>query len=367
MLETVDDLLRQWVAIAALEALHGHVAQQRLVGLALLEERVSRQDDVAELERDVAFVGDFERRGQALRMFPERLGHLLGTLEVELVVRELHAVLVADELAHADAQHEVLGVGVFLPEVVQVVGADDLEAHLAGEFAQRVVETRLADAVVGHDLGALVLQLDVEVILAEDVDEGLRPLLGDFVLAAVDGLGDDAGDAGAGRQDAVMILAQRLERDARFVVEALSGGIRDDAHEVAIAAVVLGEQDHVIELGTLVARERGVGREVDLAADDGLDTGLDGRLVELRAAVHVAVMATAGMPSSLARVHSSLIRVAPSSREYSVCTCRCTKVPASRHEVGMGPLPSLAALICSNAGMSCSAMATPRHRRRRAR
>ena len=290
VLEAVDDLLRQRVAIAALEALHGHVAQQRLVGLALLEEGVSRQDDVAELERDVAFVGDFERRGQALRMFPERLGHLLGTLEVELVVRELHAVLVTDELAHADAQHEVLGVGIFLPEVVQVVGTDDLEAHLAGELAQRVVETRLADAVVGHDLGALVLQLDVEVVLAEDVDEGLRPLLGDFVLAAVDGLGDDAGDAGAGRQDAVMILAQRLERDARFVVEALRGGIRDDAHEVAVTAVVLGEQDHVIELGTLVARERGVGREVDLAADDGLDAGLDGRLVELRAAVHVAVI-----------------------------------------------------------------------------
>ena len=223
-------------------------------------------------------------------MFFEGLCHLLGTLEVELVVRELHTVLVVDELAHADAEHEVLRVGVLLSEVVQVIGADDFEAHLSGKLAQRVVETRLADAVVGHDLRALVLQLDVEVVLAEDVDEGLRPLLGDFVLTAIDGLGNDAGDTSAGCQDAVVILAQRLERDTRLVVEAIGRGVRYDAHEVAVAAIVLCEQDHVIELGTLVTRERGIGREVDLAADDGLDAGLDGRLVELRAAVHVAVI-----------------------------------------------------------------------------
>ena len=290
VLEAVDDLLRQRISVAALETFHRHVAQQRLVCLSLLEEGVARQDDVAKLQGHIAFIRDLERRGQALRMLLERLGHLFRALEVELVVRELHALGVAHELAHADAQHEVLRVGVLLAQVVQVVRADDLEAHLVCELAQRVVETRLADAVVGHDLRALVLQLDIEVILAEDVDEGLRPLLGHLELATVDGLGDDAGDARARGQDAVMVLAQRLERDARFVIEAIRRGIRDDAHEVAVPTIVLREQDHVVELRALVAAQRGIRREIDLAADDGLDAGLDGRLVELRATVHVAVV-----------------------------------------------------------------------------
>ena len=64
-------------------------------------------------------------------------------------------------------------------------------------------------------------------------------------------------------------------------------------------------------------------------------------------------MATAGMPSSLAYLHMSFRRVAPSSMEYSVWTCRCTKEPlASRQAVGSGPWPSEAALISSNWGMS---------------
>ena len=223
-------------------------------------------------------------------MLLEGLGHLFGALEVELVVRELHALGITHELAHADAQHEVLRVGILLAQVVQVVRTDDLETHLICELAQRVVEARLADTVIGHDLRALVLQLDVEVVLAEDVDKGLRPLLGDFVLAAIDGLGNDASDASARGQDAVVVLAQRFERDARLVVEAVRCGVRDNAHEVAIPAIVLREQNHVIELRALVAAQRGIRREIDLAADDGLDACLDGRLVELRAAVHVAVV-----------------------------------------------------------------------------
>ena len=67
-------------------------------------------------------------------------------------------------------------------------------------------------------------------------------------------------------------------------------------------------------------------------------------------------MATAGMPSSLAYAHKSFRRVTPSSSEYSVCTCRWTKLPASRQVVGMGPAPSLAALMASNPGISASAI-----------
>ena len=38
-----------------------------------------------------------------------------------------------------------------------------------------------------------------------------------------------------------------------------------------------------------------------------------------------SVVATAGMPIREASANRSSIRAAPSSIEYSVCTCRCTK------------------------------------------
>ena len=289
VLETLDHVFWQGVAVALLEAGDGLLAQHGFVGFARRQGE-ARQDDLAELQRDVALVCDLERGLQAFRVLAQGLCHLLRRLHVELVVGELHAVFVCQVLAHADAQHEVLGVGVFALEVVEVVGAHRLQAHLVGEAGEDVVEARLRDAVVRDDLWALVLQLDVEVLAPEDVDEGLGPLLGDVVLAAVDGLGDDAGDTGAGGQDAVVEPAQALERDAGLVVEAVHRGVRDDAHEVAVALVGLGQQDHVVELRFAVLAQLAVWREVDLAAQDGLDAHRGGRLVELRAAVHVAVV-----------------------------------------------------------------------------
>ena len=224
VLKTLDHVCREGVAVALLEAGDGLLAQHGLVGLSCRQWE-ARQDDLAELQRDVALVCDLERGLQALRVLAQGLCHLLRRLHVELVVGELHAVFVCQVLAHADAQHEVLGIGVLALKVVEVVGSHRLQAHLVGQAGEDVVEARLRDAVVRDDLWALVLQLDVEVLAPEDVDEGLGPLLGDVVLAAVDGLGDDAGDAGAGGQDAVVKPAQALERDAGLVVEAVNRGV----------------------------------------------------------------------------------------------------------------------------------------------
>ena len=76
---------------------------------------------------------------------------------------------------------------------------------------------------------------------------------------------------------------QHLKRRAWLVVEAAHGSVAHHLHEVDVARLVLGEQDHVVELGLVVAREGVVGREVGLAAKDGLHerAGLD--LVEVAA------------------------------------------------------------------------------------
>ncbi len=289
MLEAVDDLLRQRVAIAHLQAGDGLLAQHRLVGFAFRQGE-ARQDDVSEFERDVALVGDFQRGGQRVWVGGQRLAHLVGALQVELVVAKTQAAFVVHGFARANAQHEVLHLGVFLLEVVHVVGAHALEAHLARQLRQLHVQLRLSLAGIADDFGALVLQLDIEILAAKDVDEGLRPLLRLVHFPAVEVLGDDAGDASAGGQDALVEFLQQARRDERLVVEIVHRGLAHDAHEVAVALVGFGQQNHVVAARGFVARNFVLRREVDLAAKDGLDAGLHGGLVHLGATIHVAVV-----------------------------------------------------------------------------
>ena len=105
-----------------------------------------------------------------------RLAHFLFGLHVELVVLELHAVRLVDRGTGADAQHDVLGLGVFLQQVVEVVGGDGLESRGLRHAGELVVQLGLGEAGVGAD--ALVLQLDVEVALIEAAGELTGPFHG---------------------------------------------------------------------------------------------------------------------------------------------------------------------------------------------
>lgn len=92
--------------------------------------------------------------------------------------------------------------------------------------------------------------------------------------------------------DALVVLAQEVLVDARLVVHALDVGQRDELDEIAIARLVLREQDQMvvadaIDLAVFLARARG---HVDLAADDGLHALLLCLFIEVDDAVHGAVV-----------------------------------------------------------------------------
>ena len=182
---------------------------------------------------------------------------------------------------------------------MKVVRGNRLDAELAGKLVEVPVELVLRHAGVGAH--ALVLQLDIEVAGRKDGAKGLGPLHRLSVIAPVDALRNDAGDACRGRDEAVGVVAKHVERNARLVIKTARGRLRHHVHEVDVAGVVLGKQDHVIQVGLAIARKRGIGCEIDLAAQDGLDAvlgalasvGAAGNLgieVILRAAIHIAVV-----------------------------------------------------------------------------
>ena len=269
------------VAVVLAQALLALATELALVRLARVEQREAREDDLVPVELDVALVRQLEGVLAGLRAPGEEGAHLLLALHVELATLHAHAVLVVNLRVHADAHHEVLRGGVLAREVVEVIRADDLEIERVGQLHQLLVELAVRHAVLEGQ--AMVLDLDVEVAGGEDLLEGAGPLEGLVRLPAQDGARDDAGDARCRSDDALGVSAEHLERRAGLVVEAANGRVAHHLHEVDVAGLVLGKQDHVVELGLMVAREGVIRREVGLAAEDGLHERARLHLVEVAA------------------------------------------------------------------------------------
>ena len=90
------------------------------------------------------------------------------------------------------------------------------------------------------------------------------------------------------------MLRENFFVDARFVIVALDVGVGDKFDEVFVAGLVFGEEDEVVvnvfAAGTAFLFETRTGRDVNFAADDGLDPfGPDG-LIEIDRAVKHAVI-----------------------------------------------------------------------------
>ena len=246
---------------------------------------------LADRQLDVAHLGDGDGVLDGFGDLAEDAEHLGLALEVELRGGIAHAALVGQAGAGLDAEHRVVRDGIAGVDVVHVVGGDDAERELAGELEQ-----------VGDDalllLEAVVHQLDDEVLAAEDLDEPAAGLAGGLVVAAEEGLGDDALEAAGETDQAVGVLGELLEVGARLVVQAADVRVGDELGEVLVAFEIPGEHAHVeiLVLATIgFVGERVVPDEVELAAEEGLELhvalgALLGLVPEIEEAEEIAVV-----------------------------------------------------------------------------
>ena len=156
------------------------------------------------------------------------------------------------------------------------------------EFAFEAEEIVLNLALGGQ---ALVLNLEVEVALAEDVLvlEGGGPGL--VVFAGGELFAELAGEAAGGADEAFGVLGEPGLADARLAIEAVERGLRGDADEVAVALFVFGEDEEMVVVVALAGGAMvGVFADVELAAEDGLDALLLGGVEEVDGAVDVAMV-----------------------------------------------------------------------------
>jgi len=237
------------------------------LGLHAFAEDVDGVVVLADRQLDVAHLGDGDGVLDGLGDLAEDAEHLGLALEVELRGGIAHATLVGQAGAGLDAEHRIVRDGIAGVDVVDIVGGDNAELELAGELEQ-----------VGDDalllLEAVVHELDDEVLAAEDLDELPTGLAGGFVVAAEEGLGDDALEAAGEADQAIGVLGELLEVGARLVVEAADVRVGDELGEVLVAFEIPGEHAHVeiLVLATIgLVGERVVPDEVELAAEEGLE------------------------------------------------------------------------------------------------
>ena len=131
----------------------------------------------ADVDVDVDAIGDAHRVGHGLGVRAEEAGHLVGALDVEIVGVELHPLLVAEGLAGADAEEDFVGEGVGLVEVMGVVRADELQS----DFTPELRHERHDLLLIGN---AVVLDLEEEVLRAEDLFVRQRGVFGFLIVAA---------------------------------------------------------------------------------------------------------------------------------------------------------------------------------------
>jgi hypothetical protein len=147
------------------------------------------------------------RPADGVEVVREERRHLGGGLQIELALLEPHPAGSVEVAAGADAQQDVVGFVLVAPDVVQVVGDDEIEPDFLAELDQLGVE--------GELLGdAVVLQLQEEALLAEDVAIHAGGLAGKLPVVDFERLGDLAAEAGRRSDQALGVLGQDFVVDA---------------------------------------------------------------------------------------------------------------------------------------------------------
>ncbi len=181
---------------------------------------------------------DVERGVAGLGRIGEELAHLLGRLEVELIVLKPQALRVGDHLPGADAEQHIVRGGVITAQVVEVVGGDGACADLLRQGEQRGAYAVLHRVVVMVDLNEIAVAED-RFVIADQAAGGLE-------LPAGQRLSHRSTEAAGQDDQPRVVLGEQFEIDAGLVVISLEKADRDELEEIAVAGLVGGQHGEMV-------------------------------------------------------------------------------------------------------------------------
>jgi hypothetical protein len=233
---------------------------------------------------DVAHVGDELGIMDGLLVFGQALAHFILGHDMVVWAVEAHAVHVGHLLERLDTEQDLVRGIVVLAQVVTVARRHSLRANTLRDAAQDGKGALFL-------LDTVVLELYKVVLLAENAL--VLPGNPQRLLLVPPGgrLGNLSLEAGGQGDDPLVVLLQCFIVDTRLIVEALKVADRDDVAQVLISLEVLRQENQVVgKSRLLVLVEAAVRGHIDLAADDRLEPRILHLQVEVKHAVHIAMV-----------------------------------------------------------------------------
>ena len=255
-----------------------------LCSLLIHDIRRTRRGEVVgvHLELELAARGDLCRTVDGLAVFGEEGAHLLLRLDVLLVRGQSLSIGRVQRLSSRDGVQQIEGHGVGILEVATVICDHRLDAELGPQSA---------GACVGFSLTGEpdVLQLEEQVLGAEDVEEGLCPLPGGVEVAATAHAERSMDSAGEDNQALSMGL-ELLEVDARAEVHAIEDRGRHERAQVVVPLRRLNQEDEIPSpiRRAVIELVYALGPNPELGPKHGMNPGAFSGLVELDGPVEIA-------------------------------------------------------------------------------
>ena len=272
------------VGVPLPEAVITQLAEVFLIGVAL-RHRERGQMVLIEHKFQIAHIGNLLGVGESLVAVGEQLAQLFLALEVKFLCLEFHAVFFVHGLAGLDAQQHILHVGIFLAQIVGVIGDHQGQARFPCHAHHALVHRHLL-------LDAMILQFQIEMLRAEDPCHAQSIGLGSLIIFSHQVLGHAAGQAGRGGNQTLMVLFQQLQIHSGLAVKTIGKGLRHQQAQILITLAVPAQQHQMI--GVIVQAVDPVCHaaacHIHLTADNGLDACSLGGLIKIDTAIHDAMI-----------------------------------------------------------------------------
>ncbi len=253
----------------------------------MFRRRKNREMQFAKINLQIALLGDGERVFDGLGRVGEARLHFLRRPQIKLLRLVAHPFRLGQLRLRADANQAVVRVRMAFLDVMNVIRRDELEAEFLRPQDQVLVDLRLFG-------NAVVLQFEEKIVRAERLLEPVHRVARLVQLVFEDPIRDFAREAAGHRDQAFLVRGQDFLVNARLVIIALQmrGGGKLD--EVFVAGLVLGQQaEMMINVASAAAGflfQPAARRDINLAADNGLDALFARRLVKINDAVHRAMV-----------------------------------------------------------------------------
>ena len=170
----------------------------------------------------------------------EAVLHFLWGFQEELVIIVFFSILVGRFFLGSNAKKDIVGFGIILIEVMDVVGSNERDVEFFREFEQFLIHLFLGGDTV-------VLEFEEERIFSKHFLEFVDCIVDYFCFLAIeDHLRDFTAEASGEANESLAMFFESLFIDSGFIIESFSIGDGCEFRDIAIALDIFCEDNEVV-------------------------------------------------------------------------------------------------------------------------